>query len=216
MIQAVLFDLDDTLHDRQRTLQHFLQWQYDKHASSWGTFSKETFMQQFAAYDKGGMVWKDQVYRQLKEELHVSEHPDVLLEEYVEHVADHAVWMEGAEEALAACRRKGLKTGLITNGKRTLQRRVIGALQLEARMDVILISEEEDIRKPQADIFLRAADQLELEPEACLFIGDSLEADARGAASAGMRSLWLHGEMNCGARVLPAYEQLISYLEEEM
>lgn len=206
MMQAVLFDLDDTLHDRQRTLQYFLQWQYDEHASSWGTFSKETFMQQFEAYDQGGMVWKDQVYRKLKEELHFPEHPDVLLEEYVEHVADHAVWVEGAD------RRKGLKTGLITNGKSA----VIRELQLEERMDVILISEEEDIRKPEAAIFLRAADQLQLEPEACLFIGDSLEADAKGAASAGMRSLWLHGKMNGGVEVLPAYEKLIPYLKEEL
>lgn len=45
------------------------------------------------------------------------------------------------------------------------------------------------LRKPDPAIFRRAADELSVIPEACLFVGDDPERDVLGAAAVGMRTV---------------------------
>jgi HAD superfamily hydrolase (TIGR01549 family) len=56
----------------------------------------------------------------------------------------------------------------------------------------VVVSEEVGIRKPHARTFLIACERLGLEPGECLHIGDSHEADIRGATSAGIGALWIN------------------------
>ncbi len=59
--------------------------------------------------------------------------------------------------------------------------------------DVLVLSDEVGAVKPQPEIFLRALDQLEVEPPAAMFVGDRLEEDVQGAANVGMttvQALW--------------------------
>jgi putative hydrolase of the HAD superfamily len=67
----------------------------------------------------------------------------------------------------------------------------IKALGLDALVDVILVSEAEGLRKPDAALFQRAADRLEVKADQCFFVGDNPAADIPGAHGAGMRTAWL-------------------------
>lgn len=64
MIQAVLFDLDQTLLDRTSSLVQFLNWQLNT-LSLVPLSQQQNFIQRFIALDANGAVWKDKVYAQL-------------------------------------------------------------------------------------------------------------------------------------------------------
>ena len=60
--------------------------------------------------------------------------------------------------------------------------------ELDAMFDAILISGEIGIRKPDREIFLRAAELVGLEPSECVFV-DDLEQNADGARAVGMEAI---------------------------
>ena len=70
-------------------------------------------------------------------------------------------------------------------------------------MDVILVSDKENIKKPNPLIFERAAKKLDVDLSECLFVGDSFKNDYEASRLAGMHSIYrlnneneLHNETN--------------------
>jgi HAD superfamily hydrolase (TIGR01509 family) len=70
-------------------------------------------------------------------------------------------------------------------------RAVVAEAGFTPHLHALLISDEVGIRKPRPEIFEAAAEALGLSPREILHVGDSLEADVAGAASIGMRTVWL-------------------------
>ena len=93
------------------------------------------------------------------------------------------------DDALAALERIAARfpIGALTNGNADL--RAIGiehlfAFQLGAR--------EHGAAKPAASIFHAACDQLGLQPQHVLHVGDHIELDVAGAQRAGLRGCWIN------------------------
>jgi putative hydrolase of the HAD superfamily len=105
--------------------------------------------------------------------------------------ARQSVLMPGAAEALTWCRSRGLRTGLVTNGRVAMQQEKVRALGLCALLDTVVISEAEGITKPHSSIFHRAVARLGGEPGAAVFVGDHPEADIAGARAAGLHAIWV-------------------------
>jgi len=80
---------------------------------------------------------------------------------------------------------------LITNGRTAIQYGKIDRLGLRDRFEVILVSEEVGIKKPNPDLFRMALKRLGLEPEECLYVGDHPVNDIEGAAAVGMETIWM-------------------------
>ena len=119
--------------------------------------------------------------------------------------AEHAAWAPArkvasmSEALLDSIRDRGLKTGLVSNAwdPRWLLERDLEEMGLLPRLDAIVFSSEVGVRKPRPEIFYRALDQLSVEPQRTVFVGDRLEADIRGAAELGMttiQALWFRAE----------------------
>lgn len=83
-----------------------------------------------------------------------------------------------------------LKTGIITNGQTHIQLRTLLALNLDRIVDMYLISESEQIRKPDIKIFQSAAKKLSVKINECAYVGDSPKSDIMGASTAGMKTIW--------------------------
>jgi putative hydrolase of the HAD superfamily len=77
---------------------------------------------------------------------------------------------------------RGVRLGVISNWDHRL-RALLGALQLAARFEVIVISCEEGCAKPAREIFESAARRFRLPPAGILHVGDNWEADVLGARS---------------------------------
>ena len=109
---------------------------------------------------------------------------------------------------LAELRRRGKRLGIVTNGAAAVQNAAIDALGIRDAIDVILISETEGIRKPQADIFHRAAARAGVAPGECCFVGDHPTVDIAGAEAAGLRGIWKRTSYWAPAVPVPTIDSL--------
>lgn len=184
--RAVLFDLDNTLHDRDAGLAAFVGWQHEELGLGALGVSVEAWTRRFVELDGRGSVWKDVVYERLREEFALPHDAETLLSQYVEGFAQHVVPFPDLRSALEALRGEGWKIGIVTNGRGSFQRSTIRALDVAHLPDAVVVSEECDLRKPQRDIFELALDLCECSADGSWFIGDDLVADVRGAQKAGM------------------------------
>ena len=92
---------------------------------------------------------------------------------------------EGSAETLSELRRRGYRTGVVSNA----DGRVRGLLEtagLSPHLELIVDSAEVGFEKPDARIFKAATARLGLSPEACAYVGDIYEIDVVGAAGAGL------------------------------
>ncbi|MFN2425098.1 MAG: HAD family hydrolase [Candidatus Binatia bacterium] len=70
-------------------------------------------------------------------------------------------------------------------------RRVLAEAGIASYFDVIVISEEEGLRKPSRELFERTCTRLAVPASDCLYIGDTLVEDIEGATGAGLSALWV-------------------------
>lgn len=135
-------------------------------------------------------MWKDKVYEQLIREFSLPFTWEDLLADYKRSFPAHAAAFPGTIPMLKKLTEQGYKLGLITNGYTDFQSSNIDALGFRDYFDVILISEAEGLRKPDREIFMRAARMLQTDPEECVYIGDHPESDVEASQSAGMIGIW--------------------------
>ena len=81
--------------------------------------------------------------------------------------------------------------GVITNGPNT-QREKIDTTNLADYMDVVIISGEVGVGKPDPGIFTRALTSVQVSPREAIYVGDSLTWDIPGAKNAGLYSVWIN------------------------
>jgi putative hydrolase of the HAD superfamily len=128
---------------------------------------------------------------------------DEELDRYLE--AEHRAWDPArilaahTHPLLESLRGEGMKLGLVSNAfdPGWLLHRDLEQMGLAQRLDFSVFSSEVGMRKPHPEIFERALEALEVEPERALFVGDRLYEDVRGAAEVGMRTvqaLWFRAD----------------------
>jgi putative hydrolase of the HAD superfamily len=88
---------------------------------------------------------------------------------------------------------RGFRLGLITNAANAPDsNRLIDKFDLRKYFEVVLISAEEKIRKPDVRIFRRAINLMQVLPDQAIMVGDTLKADIHGAQKAGIQGIWIN------------------------
>ena len=98
--------------------------------------------------------------------------------------------IEGVFEVLETMRKDGYRTAMIANANSADARNIIATCGLENYFDVIVISEEVGIEKPDKQVFQVALDKLGVEAENAVMVGNRIDADIVGANRIGMKSVW--------------------------
>lgn len=119
---------------------------------------------------------------------------DSLLQDYLQHFQRHCVAYPGLLSTLDRLKQRGVALGLISNGYGQFQSDNLRALGIEPFFDEILISEWEELRKPDPAIFHRALSRLGISAENALFVGDHPDNDIRASQAAGMKAVWKRNE----------------------
>lgn len=191
MKKLVLFDLDGTLLDRDESVNEFIAVQYARLNHHLSHISQTDYAARFIELDCYGHVWKDKVYQELVIEFKITSITwQALLHDYETQFQFHCVPFIGLVEMLDTLQQQGYQLGIITNGRGEFQAKAISGLGIQTYFDAILISEIEQVRKPEAEIFNRAIAQLGGTAQNSVFVGDNPEADIMGAKNANLRTIW--------------------------
>ena len=100
-----------------------------------------------------------------------------------------------AKELTAALRRKGRTVILLSNAQAAFTRPELRLLGLEDCFDAVFLSSECGVGKPSPAFFRKVTD-LGFAPRDCVMVGNDDVCDCRGAAEAGMDSMYLRTEQS--------------------
>ena len=89
-------------------------------------------------------------------------------------------------QTLSALKAKGYKLGVITDGSTDTTYEILLRLAIREFFDVIVVSEEVGVEKPDPKIFKEASVQLKTDPSETVVVGDNLERDILGGNQCGM------------------------------
>lgn len=196
-IRGVVFDLDNTLFDRQATLRLVFPRLLASLRAAGG-------LPDGAAPEALAAGWYDAdrrlcmygwptVYGELVDKGLLS--PALPFDAYARAVlaafATGAVKYDYAAGVLADVRGRGLACGLLTNGFIELQMTKLRLIGLADAFDVILTPQKGEPRKPEPVFFHRMADLLGAAPEELLYVGDDPFNDVGGAYAAGYLPVWV-------------------------
>jgi putative hydrolase of the HAD superfamily len=187
-MKAVLFDLDETLLDRTRSLIRFCEWQATDRLK---LKDVEGYVARFLELDANGSVWKDEVYEKLKHEFFIADSVGNLLAEYILQFQNFCQARPGALDAVRLLASRGFKLGLVSNGKSPFQENNFSALGVGDLFTTLIVSETVGCSKPDPKIFEIACSAIEVTPRECIFVGDNPNSDIRGAADLGMYTVFV-------------------------
>ena len=105
--------------------------------------------------------------------------------------ADDLDIIEGADGALKKVSAKGLKIGLATSTQNYYLETKMLPLKnagVDKLIEVIITSDDVKERKPAPEALIMCAQQLELEPDSCVYVGDTT-TDMQSGKAAGMHTI---------------------------
>ena len=98
---------------------------------------------------------------------------------------------DDALPCLQALRERCLPVGLVTNGDAAMQREKLARFALAPYFDVIVIEGELGTGKPDAAVYRHALDTLGVRADDTKMIGDNFEWDVAGARAVGITGIYL-------------------------
>ncbi|WP_330460012.1 HAD family hydrolase [Streptomyces sp. NBC_00820] len=200
-IRAVVWDVDDTLFDYTSADREGMRAHLAVEGLLDGYGGPERAVVRWRAatdlhwarFAAGGNTFegqrRDRVRTFLDAEL-TDDEADAWFQRYLGHY--EAAWsvfpdVLPALDALAA----GYRHAVLSNSSLTVQERKLRTLGLRDRFETVLCAAELGVSKPEAGAFLAACAALELPPHEVAYVGDHPEIDGRGAADAGLLSVWI-------------------------
>jgi putative hydrolase of the HAD superfamily len=190
---TILFDLDDTLHDRNKSLCKFIDLFKIKYSHALNYDSKLIINDIFFEIDCKGYRPREEMFKELQNRISWKCTPNLkeLIEFWNMEFPKCAEPVANLYNVLDFFMNENIKMGIITNGYSDFQNTKIDKLNLRKYMKTIIISEEVNIRKPHPEIFHLALSRINSNKETTLFVGDNPLWDIKGSIDAGVVSVWL-------------------------
>ena len=203
-IQAVLFDLDNTLTHRDLTAQAYSCYLAEYYASAFAQVEPEKIIEIVRRIDNGGYPKKELLTHgsigasaayALLQELSWLNPPsiDELAQFWFSQFGRCAVEMPDVKQVLEQLKSQGYQLAIVSNGGHDTRLNTIRGLVIADYFEEIISSGLVGFNKPQPEIFQITAQRLGVLPEHCLYIGDHPINDIQGAKNAGMHALWMQG-----------------------
>ncbi|WP_212091578.1 HAD family hydrolase [Bacillus nitratireducens] len=212
--KAMLFDLDDTLLDRDKAVDKLFLFVLEKCYEDVSDTVKNNMLQKFKEYDKREYGISDKTI--VLESLFNEFAPKYRLP----HNYIQDFWNENFPKCFSIDQntihflnhiKRHFKIGIITNGSTHRQKAKIINTNLNNYFDTIIISEEVGLSKPDKRIFELALNKLNVQPENTLFVGDDLEKDIAGCQNANIKGVWFNPNMIKNNTDIKPYAEITSF-----
>ncbi len=199
-IQHIFFDLDHTLwdfdknsgltfgkifeiHEVDVSLEKFLNVYEPINFKYWKLYREEKVTKQELRYGRLKDTFNE-IDISLSDQL-----IDNLSEDYIVYLSSFNYVFDSTYDVLDYLNAK-YELHIITNGFEEAQEKKMKASNLRKYFSTVTNSEMVGVKKPNPKIFNFAMDLANAKPEHSVMIGDSLEADIKGAIDVGMQALY--------------------------
>ncbi len=185
-IQAVIWDLDGVIIDSAQ--EHLRAWQ--RLARETGvTFTEEQFWSTFGRRNDAIIptIWGTHSPERVRE---LADRKEAYFREFMRETAAS---LPGAIELLSALHDAGYAQALASSTPMANIQLISEVLGLRRYLSVLVSGETVPRGKPAPDVFLKAAEELEVEPGRCLVIEDAV-AGVEAAHAGGMRCIAVAGD----------------------
>lgn len=199
-IQHIFFDLDHTLwdfdknsgltfekifeiHEVDVSLEKFLNVYEPINFKYWKLYREEKVTKQELRYGRLKDTFNE-IDISLSDQL-----IDNLSEDYIVYLSSFNYVFDSTYDVLDYLNAK-YELHIITNGFEEAQEKKMKASNLRKYFNTVTNSEMVGVKKPNPKIFNFAMDLANAKPEHSVMIGDSLEADIKGAIDVGMQALY--------------------------
>ena len=217
-ITDVFFDLDHTLWDFERNSaltyqQLFLDFDLEVDLDSFLGHYVPLNLLFWKAFREGRISKEKLRYERLKTvfdrmELRVSDRQiNYLSEAYIDNLSLHTHLLPNCMEILEYLH-KSYKMHIITNGFEEVQTRKLLNSGISHYFRTVVNSDRAGVKKPDQRIFNMAIKAAGIRPESGVMIGDSLEADIRGARAVGLQALHFNVHNDPSHAVCPVILEL--------
>jgi putative hydrolase of the HAD superfamily len=193
--QAILFDLDETLTDRTQSIVHYaecLQGDFSGYlvSTTVSTIAAALLTADVRGYHPGENVWRD-----FSQRLPWRTIPDIsrLRRHWETYFPRSVVARAGLAETLSVLHAQGIHLGIVTNGEVQFQEPKITQLAIDQYLSTVVISEAVQVQKPDPRIFVHALAAIGCAAGHTWFVGDHPINDVLGAATVGLRPIWVTG-----------------------
>lgn len=183
-LRAVVFDMDDTLYGEKE----YVKSGYQKIGKEFPEIANTT--ERLWAFFEDGKPAIDEL---LKEEGMLDENTKQKCIHIYRHQMPDIHLYTGVREMIEKLRQKGLKLGLITDGRPEGQRAKIQALGLEELFDHIIVTDElggPEYRKPNQKAFELMGEELGIAYAEMCYVGDNIRKDFIAPLQLGMKAIY--------------------------
>ena len=177
MAGVVLFDLDNTLADREAAFRRWAESFAREHDLDWSA------VEFLCAGDGDGFVPRDELFASVRDRFGVTTSVEELVTRYRADYPPHFEPEPDVRAALTALRADGWKIGIVTNGP-TSQNAKIASLGLDDLIDGICVSADVGVDKPDPRIFDLTAARCGAPLDGWM-VGDSADTDIAGGPGRG-------------------------------
>jgi putative hydrolase of the HAD superfamily len=193
-VEAVLFDVDDTICEYRRRGDEILPEAFEQVGVD-PFFTVEEYLDRYREFTEVSETMADlreQVFGTLARERGFD--PGVGREVARAYAAerDHTDvrFRPGAREAIDALHGE-FPIAVVTNGGPTMQSAKLDALGVADRFETVVHAGYDAPAKPDPEPFHLALDAVSVSPDRAVHVGNSLDSDVAGARAAGVRAAWL-------------------------
>ena len=205
MIKHIFFDLDHTIWDFDKNAQETLNELYTHHKlDGLGCGTVDEFINRYT--ENNHELWRQYHIGAISKETLRSERfsrtflqlgidperlPQQFEDDYVRITPTKTNLFAGTEKVLAYLQNK-YTLHIISNGFKESTLTKMSVCKLNPYFRNVIISEDVGVNKPDRRIFEYALDKAKASKEESIMIGDSLEADIRGALDFGIRAIYFN------------------------
>ena len=198
MIQAVFFDMDDTLYDTSGFASIARRAAVKSMVHNGLQCSEEEGYEHLMEIvrEKGSNYSKH--FNILTNDINGSEDPLIIVNGIITYHNTKFAMLKIQPDSFAILlylKSKGYKVGLITNGKEFKQWEKLIRLGLYPFFDEIVTSESVGVEKPDAKIYQIAMDRLNVTKGTSIMVGNNFDVDIMGAYNAGMQSMIINSKL---------------------
>jgi HAD superfamily hydrolase (TIGR02253 family) len=191
MIQAIIFDLDNTLTDFMKMKHAAIDAAVDGMIDAGLKLSRTEISEKiYKVYDREGIEYQQVFDLFLKEELDRIDYKILTsaIVAYRRARDSYLVLYPHVNLTLMELAKRGLRLAVVSDAPRFQAWLRLAHLQLQHIFDPVIAFEDTGERKPSPKPFRRALEILGIGPEQAIHIGDWPERDMVGAKTAGIRT----------------------------